>query len=320
VGAIIAYLVKSAGDDLERKKRTVTPVYIGSGIGIVLSFVLAWLLNLLKLANTASQEAIEGFTALLAVVVLYYVSNWMLSKSESDAWNAYIKDKTRTASEKGSYFALAFTAFLAVFREGAEVVLFYQPYVGTDNTSSAVAGFVFGAICLVFVYLLINFMSLRIPLKPFFTGTSVLMFLMSISFLGAGIKELMEGDIVTSITSPDWLQWIPYNDVLDVLGIYPILETLIPQLLLLAVTVVIFVVTEKKNHRIHMEAEARRAEERRIAQAQEKEQAEREFKRRVLEVLKEGLAANEAGELESLIKSLDEPSAKDGFKLQNSLK
>jgi high-affinity iron transporter len=146
VGAIIAYLVKSAGDDLERKKRTVTPVYIGSVIGIALSFVLAWLLNLLKLANTASQEAIEGVTALLAVVVLYYVSNWMLSKSESDAWNAYIKDKTMTASEKGSYFALAFTAFLAVFREGAEVVLFYQPYMGTDNTSSAVAGFVFGAI------------------------------------------------------------------------------------------------------------------------------------------------------------------------------
>jgi hypothetical protein len=69
-----------------------------------------------------------------------------------------------------------------------------------------------------------------------------------------------------------------------------------------------------------MEAEARRAEERRIAQAQEKEKAEREFKRRVLEVLKEGLAANEAGELEALIRSLDEPSANDGFKLQNSLK
>jgi high-affinity iron transporter len=275
-------------------------------VGIVLSFVLAWLLNLLKLANTASQEAIEGVTALLAVVVLYYVSNWMLSKSESDAWNAYIKDKTKTASEKGSYFALAFTAFLAVFREGAEVVLFYQPYVGTDNTSSAVAGFVFGAICLVFVFLLIKFMSLRIPLKPFFTGTSILMFLMSISFLGAGIKELMEGDIITSITSPSWLQWIPYNDVLDVLGIYPILETLIPQLILLAVTIVIFVITEKKNHKIHAEAEARRAEERRIAEAAEKERAERAFKKHVLEVLKEGLAASESGQLEELIHSLEQ--------------
>jgi high-affinity iron transporter len=158
----------------------------------------------------------------------------------------------------------------------------------------------------VFVFLLIKFMSLRIPLKPFFTGTSILMFLMSISFLGAGIKELMEGDIITSITSPSWLQWIPYNDVLDVLGIYPILETLIPQLILLIITIVIFVVTEKKNRKIHAEAEARRAEERRIAEAAEQERAERAFKKRVLEVLKEGLAANESGQLEELIRSLDD--------------
>jgi high-affinity iron transporter len=158
----------------------------------------------------------------------------------------------------------------------------------------------------VFVFLLIKFMSLRIPLKPFFTGTSILMFLMSISFLGAGIKELMEGDIITSITSPSWLQWIPYNDVLDVLGIYPILETLIPQLILLAVTIVIFVITEKKNHKIHAEAEARRAEERRIAEAAEKERAERAFKKHVLEVLKEGLAASESGQLEELIHSLEQ--------------
>jgi high-affinity iron transporter len=304
VGAIIAYLVKSAGKDEERKKKMVRPVYIGSAVGIVLSFVLAWLLNILKLANTASQEAIEGVTALLAVCILYYVSNWMLSKSESDAWNTYIKDKTKKASEKGSYFALAFTAFLAVFREGAEVVLFYQPYMGTDNTSSAIAGLIFGVIALVFVYLLINFMSLRIPLKPFFTGTSILMFLMSISFLGAGIKELMEGDIITSITSPAWLQWIPYSDVLDVLGIYPILETLIPQLILLVVTVVIFIVTTKKNRRIHAEAEARRQEEREIQEREKQEKEEREFKLKVLTILKEGIEADKEGKLDELIKSL----------------
>jgi high-affinity iron transporter len=304
VGAIIAYLVKSAGADEEKKKKTVRPVYFGSLLGIALSFVLAWLLNLLKLANTASQEAIEGVTALLAVCVLYYVSNWMLSKSESDAWNTYIKDKTKKASEGGSYFALAFTAFLAVFREGAEVVLFYQPYMGTDNTSSAIAGFIFGAIALVFVYLLINLLSLRIPLRPFFTGTSILMFLMSISFLGAGIKELMEGDVITSITSPGWLQWIPYSDVLDVLGIYPILETLIPQLILLIVTIVIFVVTTRKNNKIHAEAEARRERERAEAEKAQREKEEREFKHSVLLVLREGIEAEKEGKLDELIESV----------------
>jgi high-affinity iron transporter len=133
---------------------------------------------------------------------------------------------------------------------------------------------------------------------------------MSISFLGAGIKELMEGDIITSITSPSWLQWIPYNDVLDVLGIYPILETLIPQLILLVVTIVIFVVTEKKNHKIHVEAEARRQKERIIAEAAQKEKADREFKKKVLEILNEGLAASKEGRLEELIKSLEEPATK----------
>jgi high-affinity iron transporter len=133
---------------------------------------------------------------------------------------------------------------------------------------------------------------------------------MSISFLGAGIKELMEGDVITSITSPSWLQWIPYNDVLDVLGIYPILETLIPQLILLVVTIVIFVVTEKKNHKIHVEAEARRQKERIIAEAAQKEKADREFKKKVLEILNEGLAASKEGRLEELIKSLEEPATK----------
>ena len=70
VGAIIAYLIKSSGGDAERKKKLTRPVYIGSLVGIVASFALAWLLDVLTLANSASQEIIEGVTALTAVVVL----------------------------------------------------------------------------------------------------------------------------------------------------------------------------------------------------------------------------------------------------------
>jgi uncharacterized membrane protein (DUF106 family) len=89
-----------------------------------------------------------------------------------------------------------------------------------------------------------------------------------------------------------------------VLGIYPILETLIPQLILLVVTIVIFVVTTKKNQKIHAEAEMRRAEERAALEKEEQEKAEREFKLKVLNVLKEGLEADKKGKLDELIKSL----------------
>ncbi len=293
VGAIIAYLIKSSEGDEKKRKKLVRPVYLGSLIGIAASFVLAWLLNALKLANSASQEIIEGVTALIAVVVLYYVSNWMLSKSETDAWTSYIKGKAQQSAESGGVLALALTAFLAVFREGAEVVLFFQPMLSGGNLDMVWAGFIVGCICLVFVYLAIHLLSIQIPIKPFFTATSILMFIMSISFLGAGIKELIEGEVF-GMTSPSWLQWIPTNDVMDVLGIYPCLETLVPQLLLLVVTVIIFVRTTKKNRIIHAEAEAKRAEERAALEAQQKAEEEAHLREVVREIVSEMLAGRDA--------------------------
>ena len=242
VGAIIAYLVKAGSKDKLKS------VYAGCVLAIIASFVCAWLLSLLKLANTANQEIIEGVTALLAVLVLFYVSNWMVSKAESDAWNKYIGDQVKMSAETGSTFTLAFTAFLAVFREGAEVILFYQPLLADAESISWVwGGFFTGCVVLAFVFLAIRFLSVKIPLKPFFLGTSILMFIMSISFLGSGIKELIEGDVI-DMTSPEWLQAIiPFNDVFDVLGLYPVLETLIPQLILILITVMIFVMQKWTN-------------------------------------------------------------------------
>ncbi len=236
VGAIIAYLVKSGN------KNKLKHVYIGCVAAIAASFLCAWLLSLLKLANTANQEIIEGVTALTAVLVLFYVSNWMVSKAEADTWNKYIDEQVKQSAETGSVFTLAFTAFLAVFREGAEVILFYQPLLSDAESMSYVwGGFGVGCVVLAVVFLCIRFLSVKLPIRPFFLGTSILMFVMSISFLGAGIKELIEGDVI-DMTSPEWLQAIiPFNDVLNVLGIYPVLETLIPQLILIFVTLMIFV-------------------------------------------------------------------------------
>ncbi len=247
VGAIIAYLIKSG------HKGKLKVVYAGCVLAIAASFLSAWLLDRLKLANTANQEIIEGVTALLAVVVLFYVSNWMVSKAEADAWNKYIDDQVKESAETGSAFTLGFTAFLAVFREGAEVILFYQPLINDSSSTSYVwGGFGVGCVVLAVVFLAIRFLSIKIPLRPFFLGTSILMFIMSISFLGSGIKELIEGDVI-DMTSPEWLQSIiPFNDTLDVLGIYPVLETLIPQLILILLTVTIFVI-QKWQRNSHIE-------------------------------------------------------------------
>ena len=236
VGAIIAYLVKSGNKD------KLKAVYFGCVLAIAASFLCAWLLAQFKLANTANQEIIEGVTALIAVLVLFYVSNWMVSKAEADNWNRYIDGQVKQSAETGSTLTLTFTAFLAVFREGAEVILFYQPLLADAKSTSYVwGGFATGCAVLAVVFLIIRFLSVKLPIRPFFLGTSILMFVMSISFLGSGIKELIEGDVI-DMTSPQWLQnLIPFNDTLDVLGIYPVYETLIPQLILILITVMIFV-------------------------------------------------------------------------------
>jgi high-affinity iron transporter len=239
VGAIVAYLIKSGN-----KKNTV-PVYWGSLIALVLSVVMAWILNALtSTASGQNQEIIEGATMLLAVVVLFYVSNWMVSKAEAQVWTSYIEGKVQSSIARGSMFSLAFAAFLAVFREGAETILFYQALLaGNQEYINMIwLGLGVGSVALVVVYILIRVLSLRLPLKPFFLGTSVLLFVMSIAFTGSGIKELQEGNVIG-------VTMLPFSFTVDILGIYPTLETLVPQFLLLVVTVCTFVFQIRKNRR-----------------------------------------------------------------------
>lgn len=235
VGAIIAYLVKSGNADKTRA------VYWGSFIALGASVVMAVILNNLAAASGANQEIIEGVTMLIAVVVLFYVSNWMLSKAEAAQWTQYIEGKVESSITRGSVFSLAFAAFLAVFREGAETILFYQALLaGTQTYFNMIwIGLAVGCVILVIIYLMIRFLSIKLPLKPFFLGTSILLFIMSISFIGTGIKELQEGNLV-GVTPVAGISSV------DILGIYPTMETLIPQAALLALTIATFVVQIRK--------------------------------------------------------------------------
>ena len=236
IAAIIAYLTKTGNG------RSLKNVYIGAVCGVIASFaaaaVLAWAKQAFVGAGLA-QEVIEGITALIAVCVLFYVSNWMISKAEAASWSRYIDGKVQSSVEQGSAFALAFTAFLSVFREGAEVVLFYQPMLTEGNPGMVWAGFGAGCVLLVFVYLAITKLSIKLPIKVFFTATSILMAVMCVSFLGSGIKELAEGNVFDLTLN---VPGIPENDVIQIFGIYPWLETLLPQLILAIILLITFLV------------------------------------------------------------------------------
>jgi high-affinity iron transporter len=242
VGAIIAYLLKR-GD-----KKNVRAVYWGSLIALALSVLLAWLLNVfISSVQGQGQEIIEGVTMLIAVAVLFYVSNWMISKAEADAWSGYIKGKVESSLSRGSAFSLTFAAFLAVFREGAETILFYQALLAGNRSSMSMIwlGLAVGAVALVVLYAVIRVLSVKLPLKPFFMGTSILLFVMCIAFTGSGVKELQEGNIIP-------VTMLPFKFItIDILGIYPTVQTLIPQIILLAVTVFVSVFQIRNGKRTH---------------------------------------------------------------------
>lgn len=236
VAAIAAYLIRSGNARL-------TKVVYGSALlAVVSSAVLAIALQRFFAISGANQEILEGATMLFAVVVLFFVSNWMVSKAESDAWRNYIEGKVSSAVTTGSAVALGGAAFLAVFREGAETILFYQALLADSKNHMDMVwyGFGVGSLALVGVFLAIRYGSLRIPLRPFFLGTSVLMYIMAIAFAGGGIKELQEADVI-SVTP------VSFIGSIDLLGIYPTVETLLPQLVLLILAGLTFAYSLRKS-------------------------------------------------------------------------
>jgi high-affinity iron transporter len=221
IGAIIAYLIKSGHAEKTRI------VYYSSAAAVLASVLTAILLQKVFDIGGANQEILEGATMLLATVVLVSVSHWMIGKVEGRAWQNYIEGKVQSAVSGGSMLSLAAAAFLAVYREGAETVLFYQALFSDagDQGEMIWGGFGLGCLALVVIFLAVRYGSMKIPLKPFFLGTSILMYILAISFAGGGVKELQEGGVVG-------LTPIPGMDSFELLGIYPTWETLIPQILL----------------------------------------------------------------------------------------
>jgi high-affinity iron transporter len=222
VGAVVAFLIKTGN------RARLRDIWWGVTAGLAASVILAFFLKTALAAVPASQDVIEGVTLLFAVVVLFSVSYWLLSKVEAAQWQKFIREKVNDALSHGGRFALGFVAFLAVFREGAETALFYQALFtrGTHNTMPVAMGLLVGAAALAVIFSLFYRFGVKIPLRPFFAVTSALLYTMAFVFAGKGLKELQEGNIVSQTLIPGF----PH---IEFFGIYPTVETLTAQGLLL---------------------------------------------------------------------------------------
>jgi high-affinity iron transporter len=226
IGAVVAFLLKTGHRERLRS------IWAGVAAALVASAATAIVLATVLSAVPASRELIEGATMLVAVAVLFSVSYWLISKVEAAKWQQFIRGKVNAALEHGGGTALAFVAFLAVYREGAETALFYQALFneGTGNGLPIALGLLLGFGALAIVFTLFYRFGVRIPLRPFFATTSVLLYYMAFVFMGKGIRELQEGNLMTITVIPGF----PH---VEALGLFPSVETLLGQALLLALFV-----------------------------------------------------------------------------------
>lgn len=223
VAALVAYLRRSGYADKVRV------IWHGVAWALLASVAAAWLLTAVFRASGADQEALEGITMLVAAAVLLYVSYWLTAKRDADRWQAFIKEKMDEAVGRGSLFTLGLVAFLAVFREGAETILFYRALIaGYSGGLDAIwVGMALAAAALVLVYLLVKVASIRLPLGLFFGGTALLLFAMAFVFTGQGILELQVGSLIRTTRLEGWpmVSW---------LGLFPTRETVLGQALVLS--------------------------------------------------------------------------------------
>ena len=228
---IIAYLGR-AGHEKE-----LSTVYNWAIAGIIMSFVTAYLfVEVLDNTTTtgSGREIIEGCTALFAVLVLLGTSAWMGGKSNAKAWKSYIDKQVKLTLSTGNSRALGAAVFLAVYREGAEVILFYQALFNNavGDVDMIWAGFVTACVALALIFFLMQRGALRIPIGPFFKVTSAFMFILAVTFLGGGLKELQEADVISTSV----IEAVPVPSI-DLLGLYPTYETIVPQILLILAAV-----------------------------------------------------------------------------------
>ena len=239
---MLVALVAKAG-----QPRALGAIKWGIGVAVVASGLTAIGLNLLVAsAQGRTREVVEGAVMMAAAGVLFYVSYWLISQTQAKRWADFLKGRIAHGAQVGGLWTLGLTAFLAVYREGAETALLYQAMIAgqggsRDGLLGLAAGLAIGLVVLAAIAVLIRKSSVKLPLRPFFQVTGFVLFAMAIVFAGNGVFELQSAGYIKT-TALDWM-----GSGLPALGFHPNTQSLSIQGLLLLGGVMAFVLPGSSN-------------------------------------------------------------------------
>jgi len=222
-------------------RRRLFALYAGCGLAIVASFAIAWAIE--NFYDGPPEGLGEGIVVVTAAGLMLYVSGWLFISRRSVPRQNYLKAKVDKALSYETTLAVATFAFVAMFREACEAVLFLFALTRSAGGWSLglIGGLVAGTLILALLFLAINAVSRRLTLRLIFLLTSLMFFVIAIRFIGDGLQEFQHEHIFseTPIVGGAWLVAI---------GLNPTWEAVIAQLCAVSIAALGFLSFARRDH------------------------------------------------------------------------
>jgi high-affinity iron transporter len=213
--AALAAFVKRAG-----VPEKVWPIYLGAALAVVASFGAAVVFELFF--EGEHNDFVESGVMAVAAGLMLYVSGWLFLRQDPKVWVNELRQHTARALTSGTAVSLGVIAFLAVFREGGETILFLHALATSSGGWSVglLTGLIGAGACLAVTFYAMQKLALMFPLRPLFLVTSAFLFLMGLRFVGGAIQELQEQTAVsyTAVKLPAWVESIGVNPTWEAIG------------------------------------------------------------------------------------------------------
>jgi high-affinity iron transporter len=235
---MLAFIRKADRPEMAR------PVHYGWAAALAAGGLTWWAATSLITVSGASRELTEGFGSLLAAVVLLFVGIWMHGKAQAGQWQRYIREKmSRALTGRSAWFLFAL-AFVAVYREIFETILFYAAMAAQGHVGALVAGGVTGAVLLAAIAVAMLRYSQRLPIGKFFAYSSALVAILAVVLAGKGVAALQEAGML----GVEPLAGLPR---IDILGLFPTVQTVAVQVVTLVILIAGFAWNRKAATEAH---------------------------------------------------------------------
>lgn len=216
-------------------------VYAGALLGILASAAIAVALQFLfpAVTSASNREVIEGAVGIIAVGMMIVIGIWLHRKSSVQKWNQFMESQMKAVTATGSFISMFALSFLAVFREGAETILFYVGILPRIRSFDFFLGIGLALAVLAILAILMTKASRLVkPHKIFFILTWMI-YALAFKMLGVSLHALqltnmLPNHILSNFPTIDWA------------GIYPSWEVLACQVLFVLIVVIVTVKQHEK--------------------------------------------------------------------------